>query len=89
MNHWYNLLPDFIFEVKYENLIKNTKNEIKNLLDYCNLKWEDSCLDFHKNKRPIKTASDYQARNKIYSKSIDSWKNYDEYLNNFFNKLND
>ena len=89
MNHWYNLLPDFIFEVKYENLIKNTKTEIKNLLDYCNLKWEESCLDFHKNKRPIKTASDYQARSKIYSKSIDSWKNYDEYLNNFFDKLND
>ena len=40
-------MPDFIYDIKYEDLIKNTKKEIKNLLKYCNLDWEDKCLDFH------------------------------------------
>ena len=60
---------------------------INNLLIYCNLSFNDKCLNFHNNKRRIKTASDVQARNKIYSNSIDSWKNYEKYLNEYFTKL--
>ena len=89
MNYWNNLLPDFIFNIKYENLIYNTKIEISNLLKFCDLNWSDNCLNFHMNKKPIKTASDIQARSKIYSNSIDFWKNYEKYLNAYFTKLTD
>ena len=44
-------------------------------------------LNFYNNKKPIKTASDFQARSKIYNSSIDSWKNYEKYLNKYFTKL--
>jgi len=87
MKHWKNLLPDFIYNIKYESLISNTKTVIQNLLEDCNLVWTNDCLNFHNNKRRIKTASDVQARNKIYSNSIDSWKNYEKYLNEYFTKL--
>ena len=88
MNYWNNLFPNFIFNIKYENLIYHTKIEIKNLLRFCDLNWSDDCLNFHMNKKPIKTASDIQARSKIYTSSIDSWKKYEKYLNEYFQKLN-
>ena len=87
MKYWNNLLPDFIYNIKYESLISNTKTVIQNLLENCDLDWTNDCLNFHNNKRRIKTSSDAQARNKIYSNSIDSWKNYEKYLNEYFTKL--
>ena len=89
MIHWDETLPKFIYKVKYENLIVKPKNEIKNMLDFCNLPWEDSCLDFHKNKKSIKTASDVQARKKIYKTSVNSWKNYKTFLCGDFFKINE
>ena len=87
MKYWTNFLPDFIYDIKYENLISNTETEIQNLLSNCDLDWSNDCLNFHNNKRPIKTASAVQARSKIYNSSIDSWKNYEKYLNKYFTKL--
>ena len=87
MKYWKNLLPDFIYDLKYESLVSNTKTEIQNLLKNCDLTWNNDCVNFHNNKRSIKTASDTQVRNKIYSSSIDSWKNYEKYLNEYFIKL--
>ena len=87
MTYWNEVLPNFLYHIKYENLISNTEVEIKNLLKFCDLPWSVNCLNFHKNKKPIKTASDVQARNKIYNTSVDSWKNYDKYLSKYFNKL--
>ena len=89
IKHWNLKLPGFVYNVKYENLVKNTKIEIKKLLKFCDLDWSDKCLKFYNNKRPIKTASDTQARSKIYKSSINSWKNYEEYLNKYFFKLRD
>ena len=53
------------------------------LLKICDLDWDDACLNFYNNKRPIRTASDIQARSKIYKTSIDSWKDYEKYLNKY------
>ena len=80
MKHWNEVLPNFIHNIKYEDLIHNTKNKVNDLLNFCNLGWEDKCLEFYNTKRPIKTASDTQVRNKIYNSSINSWKNYEKYL---------
>jgi len=87
MNYWNKIFPTFIYNIKYENLINDTENQIKNLIKFCDLKWEDGCLKFYNNKKPIKTASDTQARSKIYNSSINSWKNYKKHFINDFNKL--
>ena len=73
--------------MRYENLITNNETEIRNLLKFSNLKWSEECLNFNTNTKPIKTASDIQARSKIYKTSINTWKNYDKYLSEYFNKL--
>jgi len=87
MNFWNKLIPNFILNLKYENLINNVEYEIKQLLNFCELEWESNCLEFYKNKRPIKTASDIQVRNKIYNSSINKWKKYERFLNKYYDKL--
>ena len=87
MKYWNDILPNFIYNIKYEKLISNTENEVRNLLKFCNLDWSNNCLNFHDNKRPIRTASDIQARSKIYTSSINSWKKYEKFLKNKFSKL--
>ena len=87
MNYWYNLFPNFIFNIKYEDLITKPENQIRNLLRFCDLNWDDKCINFHNNKRIIKTASDVQARNKIYMSKVNSWKRYENELTSLFKVL--
>ena len=87
MKHWHKILPNFIFDIKYENLVNNPTGEIKNLIKTLGLKWNSKCLKFYQNKRSIKTASDTQARKKLYKSSVKSWKNYEKYVNKSFSKL--
>ena len=87
MYYWEKELSSFIYNISYEELIKNPEREIKKLIKFCNLEWEGDCLKFYNNKRTVKTASDTQIRKKIYSTSIDSWKKYEKHLDFFFKKL--
>ena len=87
MKFWKKNIPNFIYDINYENLISNPQNQINDMLSFCDLRWEQNCMDFHKNKRAIKTVSSSQARNKIYSSSINSYKNYEEFLINLYSSL--
>ena len=51
INHWNNVLPKFIINIKYEKLIKNPELEIKNLIKLCNLPWNDKCIQFYNNNK--------------------------------------
>ena len=87
MNYWKSVLPNFIYDIKYEDLIQKPEKEIRYLLNKSKLKWDKNCLKYYKNKRPIKTASFSQARKKIYKSSINLWSNYKFDLKNAFDKL--
>ena len=67
MTHWKNKLPKFIIDIQYEKIINNPEQQIRSLLNACNLNWDDKCLKFYNNKRAVKTASDIQVRKKIYN----------------------
>ena len=69
-----------ILDVQYEDLITNNENEIKRIIKFCELKWEENCLLFHENKTPIKTMSTSQARRPIYKSSINSFERFRKYL---------
>ena len=88
MKHWKNIFPESIHDVKYENLINNPKKNIQSMLKFSNVEWDDRCMKFYQNKRAIKTASDSQARKKIYKTSVNSWKNYKNDMSKYFSKLN-
>ena len=87
MNFWKDSFPKVIKNTKYEKLIDNPKIEIKKIINYCNLDWNEKCLEFYNNNRPINTASDIQARSKIYKSSINSWKKYDKFIAKHFLNL--
>ena len=80
MECWKKNFSDQIYDVIYENLVKNSENEVKKLLNFCNLEFEKDCLNFHKTKRLIKTVSSSQARQPIYDSSLLSYKNYETYM---------
>lgn len=87
MNFWKKTFPDKIYDLNYEKLINNSEAEIKNLIKFCDLKWEDSCLEFYNTKRSIKTLSVSEARKPIYKSSLSSSENFKKYLQNSFDKL--
>ncbi|MDB4157833.1 sulfotransferase [Candidatus Pelagibacter sp.] len=88
MNFWKIKMPDFIYDLNYESLVKNQKKEIKNLINFCELNWDSNCLEFYKkNKTPIKTVSINQARKPIYNKSINSSQHYSKHLPTLFSFL--
>jgi len=80
MQHWNTVIPDFVYDIQYEDLIADQAGQTRSLLEFCNLKWDDRCLDFHNTKRPVKTASVEQVRRPIYRDSIQSWKRYKDQL---------
>ena len=84
MEFWKDLLPDSFLEIKYESLIKDQESEIKKIINYCDLNWEEQCLKFNKNKNPIKTVSVAQARSPIYKSSVESYKKFSPYLQDLF-----
>ena len=74
------LFPDKIYELSYEKLTENQKQETEKLLKYCDLNWDKNFLNFHKNTRAIKTASSSQVRKKMYQGSSEAWKKYEPNL---------
>ena len=87
MVFWESKLPGAFLNIEYEKLVTEPKNEIKKILEYCELDWEENCLNFSDNKTPIKTASVGQPRNRIYSSSLNSFSKYEVYLKDLFNLL--
>jgi len=87
MNFWNKSSDKNIFNLVYENLIKNKEAESKRLLKFCELDWDDNCLDFHKNKKSVSTASLAQVRQPLYNSSVEKWKNYSQELKVLKDKL--
>jgi hypothetical protein len=80
MNHWEAVLPGFVLRVQHEDVINDLEGQVKRMLDFCKLPFEQSCVDFHKTKRTIKTPSSEQVRQPIFRDSMQQWKHYEEHL---------
>ena len=89
MDHWEAVLPNVVKVVTYENLVENLETEVKDVLQFCGLEWQEACLDFHTSKQASTTASASQVRQKVYSSSIGLWKNYADELKPLIEKLTD
>ncbi len=87
MDCWKSIFPNKVFDVKYEFLIENHEEQIKKIIKFCSLTWDENCLSFHKNKSPIKTMSTSQARRPIYKSSLKAFDKFKKYLTILDNNL--
>jgi hypothetical protein len=80
MDHWAAVLPGRVLTVQYEEVVSDFEPQVRRLLDFCGLGWEDACLRFYESDRPVRTPSAEQVRQPIYDRSIGHWRNYAQHL---------
>ncbi len=80
MRHFDRVLPGRVHRVIYEDVVEDTEGEVRRLLDYCGLPFEEACLRFHETRRTVRTVSSEQVRQPIFRDGIDQWRNYEPWL---------
>ncbi|MGH8271854.1 MAG: tetratricopeptide repeat-containing sulfotransferase family protein [Gammaproteobacteria bacterium] len=81
MEHWRQTLGgERIIEIEYEKLVHDPEGEIRRLLAALGLAWHPDCLDFHRAAREVRTASLYQVRQPLYTRSIGRWRHFEHHL---------
>jgi len=80
MDHWDKALPGKILRVQYEDVVADLENQVRRILDYCGLPFEQACIDFHNNTRAVRTPSSEQVRQPIYQSGLEQWRNYESHL---------
>ncbi|MEN9392588.1 MAG: hypothetical protein RLZZ104_931, partial [Pseudomonadota bacterium] len=80
MEHWDTVLPGKVLRVRYEEVVADLETQVRRILDYCELPFEDACLNFHQTERAVRTASSEQVRQPIYQSGVDQWANYSPWL---------
>jgi hypothetical protein len=80
MDHWHQVMPGFVLDVQYEDVVNDVEGQVRRMLDFCGLPFEAGCVNFHTTQRAVKTASSEQVRQPIYSSSVNLWRRYESHL---------
>ena len=89
MAHWRQVLPLRMHELEYEALVADLEGESRRLIAFLGLGWEPACLEFHRTRRAVATASSWQVRQPLYDRSVGRWCNYQAYLAPLLDGLRD
>jgi tetratricopeptide (TPR) repeat protein len=89
MRHWNHALPGRILTVQHEDVVENLEGNVRRILDFCGLRFEAACLEFHKTERNVRTASSEQVRQPISREGVDQWRNYESWLGPLKERLGD
>ena len=80
MAHWDEVIPGYVLRVQHEDVVANLETQVTRMLDFCGVPFEESCLEFHKTERNVRTPSSEQVRQPIFSTALEQWKNYEPWL---------
>ena len=80
MAHWHRVLPGFVLDIQYEDMVADQERQTRRLLEFCGLPFEPACLEFHKTERPVQTASSEQVRQPLYADSVHYWRHFEQHL---------
>ncbi len=80
MDHWDEVLPGRVHRVQYEDMVNDTETQIRRLLEYCGLEFEEQCLRFYETERAVRTPSSEQVRQPVYTHGLEQWRNFEAHL---------
>lgn len=80
MEHWRRVLPGYMLEVDYEDLVADPEGNARRMIDFIGLEWDDACLRHDENARQVRTASQWQVRQKVHTGSVERWRRYEQQL---------
>jgi hypothetical protein len=80
MNHWDKVLPGKVLRVNNEDVIEDLEGQVKRILKFIDIPFEENCITFHETERLVRTASSEQVRQPINKKGIGRWKPYAKHL---------
>ena len=80
MDHWDEVLPGYVLRVTNEDVVDDLETQVRRMLDFCGLPFEEACLEFHRTERNIRTPSSEQVRQPINRSGLDYWRNYEAWL---------
>ena len=80
MDHWNRVLPGFVLRVKHEDVVADLEDQVRRILDFCDLPFEQDCVDYHRTERSIRTPSSEQVRQPIYKTGLEQWRNFESWL---------
>ena len=80
MDHWHQALPGEVLQVNHEDVVDDLEGQVRKLLDFCGLPFEQSCVEYHRTERSVRTPSSEQVRQPIFRDSIDAWENFEPWL---------
>ncbi len=80
MDHWDEVLPGFVLRVMHEDVVEDLESEVRRMLEFCGLPFEEACLEFHRTERSVRTPSSEQVRQPIYRSGLAQWRHYEEWL---------
>ncbi|NOZ38105.1 MAG: tetratricopeptide repeat protein [Gammaproteobacteria bacterium] len=89
MQHWEDVLDLPMLTVRYEDMVADQEAVSRKMIAFCDLEWDEHCLQFHKSERHVATASYDQVRQKIYTQSKARWKNYEQHITPLIEALGD
>ncbi|WP_225899924.1 tetratricopeptide repeat-containing sulfotransferase family protein [Croceicoccus gelatinilyticus] len=89
MDHWDRVLPGRVLRVQHEDVLDDLEGQVRRMLDYLGLPFEDACLDFHRTDRAVRTASSEQVRRPINRSGQDAWKPFEPWLGDLKDALGD
>ena len=89
MRHWDTVLPGRVLRVCYEDVVEDLEGNVRRILGFCGLEFESSCIDFHKSRRSVATASSEQVRQPIFREGLFQWRNYEPWLGPLRDTLGD
>lgn len=80
MSHWDRVLPGKVLRVHYEDVVDDVEGQVRRLLAYCGLPFDERCIRFHETRRPVRTPSAEQVRQPIYASGKEQWRNFQDHL---------
>jgi tetratricopeptide (TPR) repeat protein len=80
MDHWDTVLPGRVLRVNYEDMVADSEKQIRRVLEYCGLAFEEGCLRFYETERAVRTPSSEQVRQPVYSHGLEQWRNFEAHL---------